>query len=79
MTLAVYAADTSVERLVDEYLPILQRTADNRTEEWTLVQSLPQSEAPSLEYPWLGPESSPISLDIVTVESDGIEGRFTAT
>ena len=47
MNIAVYSAETSVQRLIDEYLPTLQRTADDITEEWTLVQSLPQSEVPA--------------------------------
>lgn len=35
MNIAVYSAETSVQRLIDEYLPTLQRTADDITEEWT--------------------------------------------
>jgi IclR family pca regulon transcriptional regulator len=54
MNIAVYSAETSIPRLINEYLPMLQRTADDISEEWALVQSLPQSEVPSPGYPFAG-------------------------
>jgi IclR family pca regulon transcriptional regulator len=41
MNVTVHAAETSRERLVDEYLPLLLRTAGNVSAEWALWQSRP--------------------------------------
>lgn len=48
MNIAVYSAEVSTEQLIEEYLPALRRTAEDITAEWILLQSLPQSEVPSL-------------------------------
>ena len=44
MNVTVHAAETSVERLLDEHLPLLQRTAGEVSAEWALWQSRPQVE-----------------------------------
>ncbi len=41
MNVTVHAAETSTERLLDTYLPMLQRTAGDLSAEWALVQSRP--------------------------------------
>jgi IclR family pca regulon transcriptional regulator len=41
MNVTVHAAETSVEKLVDEYLPLLLRAADEISADWVLSQSLP--------------------------------------
>jgi IclR family transcriptional regulator, pca regulon regulatory protein len=44
MNVTVHAAETSVERLVEEHLPRLLRTAGNVSAEWALWQSRPHVE-----------------------------------
>ena len=44
MNVTVHAAETSVERLVSEYLPLLLRTAGDVSAEWALWQSRPHVE-----------------------------------
>jgi IclR family pca regulon transcriptional regulator len=46
MNVTVHAAETSTERLVEEHLPRLLRTAGNVSAEWALWQSRPHVEAP---------------------------------
>lgn len=41
MNVTVHAAETSTERLVEEYLPLLLRTAGDVSAEWALWQSRP--------------------------------------
>jgi len=41
MNVTVHAAETSTERLVQEHLPLLQRTAGDVSAEWALWQSRP--------------------------------------
>jgi IclR family pca regulon transcriptional regulator len=45
MNITVHAAETTTERLVDEYLPLLLRTAGDVSAEWALWQSRPHVEA----------------------------------
>jgi IclR family transcriptional regulator, pca regulon regulatory protein len=44
MNVTVHAAETSVDRLVGEYLPLLLRTAGDVSADWALWQSRPYSE-----------------------------------
>ena len=44
MNVTVHAAETSMERLVEEYLPLLLRTAGDVGAEWALWQSRPHVE-----------------------------------
>jgi IclR family pca regulon transcriptional regulator len=44
MNVTVHAAETSVERLLDEHLPRLLRTAGDISAEWALWQSRPHVE-----------------------------------
>jgi IclR family pca regulon transcriptional regulator len=44
MNVTVHAAETSTERLVEEYLPLLLRTAGEVSAEWALWQSRPHIE-----------------------------------
>jgi IclR family pca regulon transcriptional regulator len=44
MNVTVHAAETSTERLVEEYLPLLLRTAGEVSGEWALWQSRPHIE-----------------------------------
>ena len=52
MNVTVHAAETSVERLTGEYLPLLLRTAGDVSADWALWQSRPYSEVAS------GPDAS---------------------
>ncbi|MDX6335058.1 MAG: IclR family transcriptional regulator, pca regulon regulatory protein, partial [Streptosporangiaceae bacterium] len=47
MNVTVHAAETSVERLTGEYLPLLLRTAGDVSADWALWQSRPYSEVRS--------------------------------
>jgi IclR family pca regulon transcriptional regulator len=47
MNVTVHAAETTVERLTGEYLPLLLRTAGDVSADWALWQSRPYSEVPS--------------------------------
>jgi IclR family transcriptional regulator, pca regulon regulatory protein len=44
MNVTVHAAETTTERLLDELLPLLQRTAAEVSEDWTLWQRRPHVE-----------------------------------
>ena len=44
MNVTVHAAETSVERLLDEHLPALLRTAGEISADWALWQSRPHRE-----------------------------------
>jgi IclR family pca regulon transcriptional regulator len=44
MNVTVHAAETSMERLLDDHLPLLLRTAGNVSAEWALWQSRPHVE-----------------------------------
>ena len=44
MNITVHAAETSTERLVDELLPLLQRTAADVSDDWALWQRRPHVE-----------------------------------
>jgi IclR family pca regulon transcriptional regulator len=44
MNVTVHAAETSTEKLLDEHLPLLLRTAGNVSAEWALWQSRPHVE-----------------------------------
>ena len=44
MNVTVHAAETTVERLTGEYLPLLLRTAGDVSADWALWQSRPYSE-----------------------------------
>jgi IclR family transcriptional regulator, pca regulon regulatory protein len=46
MNVTVHAAETSVDRLLAEHLPLLLRTAGDVSAEWALWQSRPHVEAP---------------------------------
>jgi IclR family pca regulon transcriptional regulator len=46
MNVTVHAAETSIERLVGEHLPLLLRTAGEVSAEWALWQSRPHVELP---------------------------------
>lgn len=46
MNVTVHAAETTTERLLDEYLPLLQRTAGEVSADWALWQSRPHVEQP---------------------------------
>ena len=46
MNVTVHAAETSVDRLLDEHLPRLLRTAGDVSAEWALWQSRPHVEVP---------------------------------
>jgi IclR family pca regulon transcriptional regulator len=46
MNVTVHAAETSVDRLVGDYLPLLLRTAGDVSADWALWQSRPYSEVP---------------------------------
>jgi IclR family pca regulon transcriptional regulator len=45
MNVTVHAAETSIETLVEDYLPRLLRTAGEVSAEWALWQSRPHVEA----------------------------------
>ena len=47
MNVTVHAAETTVERLTGEYLPLLLRTVGSVSADWALWQSRPYSEVPS--------------------------------
>ena len=47
MNITVHAAETSTERLLQEHLPLLQRTAGEVSAEWALWQSRPHIEVDS--------------------------------
>ena len=49
MNVTVHAAETSVETLVDRYLPLLLRTAGEISAEWAMWQSRPYAEGPAAE------------------------------
>lgn len=49
MNVTVHAAETSIDRLLDEYLPLLLRAAGDVSAEWALWQSRPH-----VEQPWRG-------------------------
>ncbi len=55
MNVTVHAAETSVERLTGEYLPMLLRTAGDVSADWALWQSRPYSEVRSAPGPRPGP------------------------
>lgn len=44
MNVTVHAAETSTERLLEEHLPLLQRTAGEVSAEWALWQTRPHVE-----------------------------------
>ena len=44
MNVTVHAAETSTERLLDELLPMLQRTAAEVSDDWALWQRRPHVE-----------------------------------
>jgi IclR family pca regulon transcriptional regulator len=44
MNVTVHAAETSTEKLLKEYLPLLLRTAGDVSAEWALWQSRPHVE-----------------------------------
>ena len=44
MNVTVHAAETSTEKLLDEHLPLLLRTAGDVSAEWALWQSRPHVE-----------------------------------
>jgi IclR family pca regulon transcriptional regulator len=44
MNVTVHAAETTTERLLGELLPLLQRTAAEVSEDWTLWQRRPHVE-----------------------------------
>jgi IclR family pca regulon transcriptional regulator len=46
MNVTVHASDTTTERLIEEYLPLLLRTAGDVSAEWALWQSRPHVELP---------------------------------
>jgi IclR family pca regulon transcriptional regulator len=46
MNVTVHAAETSIERLLEEYLPLLLRSAGDVSAEWALWQSRPHVEVP---------------------------------
>ena len=46
MNVTVHAAETSLERLLEDHLPLLQRTAGDVGAEWALWQSRPHRELP---------------------------------
>ncbi|WP_040339563.1 IclR family transcriptional regulator domain-containing protein [Candidatus Blastococcus massiliensis] len=46
MNVTVHAAETSTERLLQDHLPLLQRTAGDVSAEWALWQSRPHVELP---------------------------------
>lgn len=46
MNVTVHAAETSTDRLLQEHLPLLQRTAGDVSAEWALWQSRPHVELP---------------------------------
>ena len=51
MNVTVHAAETSTERLLDEHLPRLLRTAGTVSAEWALWQSRPSTSLPSRAAP----------------------------
>ena len=46
MNVTVHAAETSIDRLVDEYLPLLLQTAADVTSAWSDLAMLPVSAFP---------------------------------
>jgi IclR family pca regulon transcriptional regulator len=44
MNITVHAAETSTERMLDELLPLLQRTAADVSDDWALWQRRPHVE-----------------------------------
>jgi IclR family pca regulon transcriptional regulator len=44
MNVTVHAAETTIERLLHEYLPLLLRTAGDVSAEWAMWQSRPHVE-----------------------------------
>lgn len=51
MNVTVHAAETSVRRLVQEYLPLLLTTAGDVSAEWAIWQSRPHAAAPAPRTP----------------------------
>jgi IclR family pca regulon transcriptional regulator len=47
MNVTVHAAETSVDTLIGDYLPLLMRAAGEVSADWTLWQSRPQAEIPA--------------------------------
>jgi IclR family transcriptional regulator, pca regulon regulatory protein len=47
MNVTVHAAETSLEKLTDEYLPLLLRAAGDVSADWALWQSRPQADVPA--------------------------------
>lgn len=65
MNVTVHAAETTVERLTGEYLPLLLRTAGDVSADWALWQSRPYSEVRH-DQPGessFGPPGSPAGLE----------------
>jgi IclR family pca regulon transcriptional regulator len=46
MNVTVHAAETTTQRLVHEYLPLLLTTAGEVSAEWAIWQSRPHAEIP---------------------------------
>jgi IclR family pca regulon transcriptional regulator len=65
MNVTVHAAETTVERLTGEYLPLLLRTAGDVSADWALWQSRPYSEVryDEPEESSFGPPGSPAGLE----------------
>jgi IclR family transcriptional regulator, pca regulon regulatory protein len=55
MNVTVHAAETSTDRLLDEFLPLLLRTAGDISADWALWQSRPHVELQSSGQPGLRP------------------------
>jgi IclR family pca regulon transcriptional regulator len=51
MNVTVHAAETSIDTLVGEYLPLLIRTAGDVSAEWALWQSRPHVEIDDAPLP----------------------------
>jgi IclR family transcriptional regulator, pca regulon regulatory protein len=47
MNVTVHAAETSLDKLTDEYLPLLLRAAGDVSADWALWQSRPQADVPA--------------------------------
>jgi IclR family pca regulon transcriptional regulator len=56
MNVTVHAAETSTEKLLTDYLPLLLRTAGDVSAEWALWQSRPHVE---LDRPGSSRDSAP--------------------
>ncbi len=46
MNVTVHAAETTIDTLIDDYLPLLLETADNVSRDWSNLSRLPIAEAP---------------------------------